>query len=68
MTSFTRQRGVEVAPVVAVVVVGAVLIAFDTDAGLRGAHKVWLSVVLAESVVALLFRRRHPVERSRVCW
>jgi len=52
---------VDVAPVVAVVVVGALLIAFDTGAGLRSTHQIWLSMVLAESAVALLFRRRHPV-------
>jgi hypothetical protein len=61
MTKFTRQKVVDVAPVVAVVVVGALLIAFDSGAGLRGAHKIWLSIVLAESAVALLIRRRHPV-------
>jgi hypothetical protein len=61
MTSLIRQKVVDVAPVVAVVVVGGLLIAFDTGAGLRGAHKIWLSIVLAESAVALLFRRRHPV-------
>jgi hypothetical protein len=61
VTDLTRQRVLDVAPVVAVVVVGALLIALDSGAGLRGAHKVWLSIVLAESAVALLFRRRHPV-------
>jgi hypothetical protein len=62
MTNLTRQKVLNIAPVVAVVVVGALLIAFDTGAGLRSTHQIWLSVVLAESAVALLFRRRHPVE------
>jgi hypothetical protein len=61
MTNLTRQKVLDVAPVLAVVLVGALLIAFDTGAGLRSTHQIWLSVVLAESVVALLFRRRHPV-------
>src|SRR5215831_8626454 len=61
MTNLTRKRVLDVAPVVAVVVVGALLIAFDSGSATRGAHKIWLSIVLAESAVALLFRRRHPV-------
>jgi hypothetical protein len=61
MTHLTRQKVLDFAPVVAVVVVGALLIAFDTGAGLRSTHQIWLSIVLAESAVALLFRRRHPV-------
>ena len=61
MTNLTSQKVLHIAPVVVVVVVGALLIAFDTGAGPRSTHKIWLGVVLAESAVALLFRRRHPV-------
>ena len=61
MANLARQKVLHIAPVVAVVVVGALLIAFDTGAGPRSTHKIWLSVVLAESAVALLVRRRHPV-------
>jgi hypothetical protein len=61
MTTFTRQKVLGVAPVVAVVVIGALLIAFDTGGGPRSSHKIWLGIVLAESAVALLFRRRHPM-------
>jgi hypothetical protein len=61
MTNLTRQKVLDIAPVVAVVVVGALLIAFDTGGGLRSTHQIWLSIVLAESAVALLFRRRRPV-------
>ena len=61
MTNVTRQRVLHIAPVVAVVVVGALLIAFESGSAARGAHKIWLGIVLAESAVALLFRRRHPV-------
>jgi hypothetical protein len=61
MTNLTRQKVLEIAPVVVVVVVGALLIAFDNGTGLRSTHQIWLSIVLAESAAALLFRRRHPV-------
>ena len=61
MTNLTRQKVLDIAPVVAIVVAGALLIAFDTGTGPRSTHEIWLSIVLAESAVALLFRRRHPV-------
>jgi hypothetical protein len=61
MTKHARQKVVDIAPVVAVVVVGAILVAFDSGSAPRSTHKLWLTIVLAESAIALLFRRRHPV-------
>jgi hypothetical protein len=61
VTNLVKHRASDVAPVVAVVLTGALLIAFDSDTGGRTNHKIWLSIVLAESAVALLFRRRHPL-------
>jgi hypothetical protein len=61
--SLTSSRfAIDVAPVVLVAGVGAVAIALYTpDGHHRGAHPYFLAVVLAENVVALLMRRRHPI-------
>jgi hypothetical protein len=50
-----------VAPVAVSVLVGVVVIAVHAQQAGRSAHIVWLTVALAESTVALLFRARHPM-------
>jgi hypothetical protein len=51
----------DVLPVALIVVVGILAIILGNGGGPRGSHVYWLSVVLAESALALLMRRRHPV-------
>ena len=46
--------------VAAIVVAGAVAITFSCGRESRGAHPYWLGGVLAENVLALLVRHRHP--------
>jgi hypothetical protein len=50
-----------IAPVAVSVLVGVVLIALHAQQAGRSAHIVWLTVALAESTVALVFRGRHPM-------
>jgi hypothetical protein len=51
----------DVLPVALIVIVGILAIAFGNGGGQRGTHIYWLSAALAESALALLFRRHHPV-------
>jgi len=50
-----------IAPVALAALVGGVVIAIHAEQAGRSAHIAWLTVALAESTVALLFRDRHPV-------
>lgn len=60
--SLSTRLAFDVAPVAVVAVVGALTIAFWTPSGdHRGSHPFFLAAVLAENVVALLMRRRHPI-------
>ena len=51
----------DVLPVAAIALAGALTIAFATGGGPRGSHPYWLAAVLAENALALFARRRHPV-------
>jgi ABC-2 type transport system ATP-binding protein len=55
-----NRRLLELAPAGLVAAAGAIAITLDTGQGRRSTHLVWLTLVLAETTVALLFRRRHP--------
>src|SRR5262245_40098341 len=55
-----NRRLLELAPAGLVAAAGAIAIALDTGQGRRSTHLFWLTLVLAETTVALLFRRRHP--------
>ena len=57
----SSRLALDVVPVAAIVLVGALTIAFTTGGGPRGSHPFWLGAVLAENALALLARRRHPV-------
>ena len=57
--SAVDRRLLEVAPVGLVAAAGSIAIALDAE-GRRSAHLFWLTLVLAETTVALIFRRRHP--------
>jgi hypothetical protein len=55
-----RRTRLDVVPAGLVAGAGALTIAFSANGGRHGAHPFWLAAVLAESVVAVLYRRRHP--------
>jgi ABC-2 type transport system ATP-binding protein len=54
-----NRRLVDLAPTALVAAVGSMAIALDAG-GRRSTHLFWLTLVLAETTAALLFRRRHP--------
>lgn len=54
-------RPVDWAPIVPVAVVGATSIVLSAGTARGITHLVLLSLTLAESSIALLFRRRHPI-------
>jgi hypothetical protein len=56
-----RRRVWYLAPVVVAAALGGTWIALHTGGGRGHAHTVWQSLVVAESAVALLLRRRKPV-------
>jgi hypothetical protein len=56
-----RRRAAELAPIVAVVLVGVVAIGLNAGKARGYTHLILLSLTVVESAVALLFRRRHPV-------
>jgi ABC-2 type transport system ATP-binding protein len=58
--SALNRRLLELAPAALVAAVGAIAIALDAGQGRRSTHLFWLTLVLVESTIALLFRRRHP--------
>jgi len=51
----------DVVPAALVLGAGALTIALSSSGGRHGAHPFWLAAVLAESVVAVLYRRRHAL-------
>src|SRR6516164_9258337 len=55
-----NRRLLDLAPAGLVAAAGSIAIALDTAQGRRSTHLFWLTLVLAETTVALLFRRRHP--------
>ena len=55
-----NRRLLDLAPAGLVAAAGSIEIALDTAQGRRSTHLFWLTLVLAETTVALLFRRRHP--------
>jgi len=57
----SSRLALDVLPVAAIVLVGALTIAFTTGGNPRGSHPFWLGAVLAENALALLARRRHPI-------
>ena len=54
-------RAFTVAPVALIVSAGVLTIALKATQGPRSSHIYWLTLVLVESAVALLLRRRHPM-------
>jgi hypothetical protein len=56
-----RRTPLDVVPAALVLGAGALAIAFASNGGRQSTHKLWLAAVLAESVVAVLYRRRHPL-------
>jgi len=56
-----RRRAFELAPIAAVVLLGAVTIGLNAGKARGLTHLVLLSLTLVESAVALYFRKRHPV-------
>jgi hypothetical protein len=58
----TSNRLINLAPVAAVALIGLVAVTLTTsNASHRGGHPIWLALVLTETTVAMLLRRRHPV-------
>ena len=55
-----NRRLLELAPAGVVAAAGSIAIALDTGQGTRSTHLFWLTLVLVETTVALLLRRRHP--------
>ena len=53
-------RAFTVVPVAVIAAMGVATIALKASQGPRSSHIYWLSLVLSESAVALLLRRRHP--------
>jgi len=56
-----RRIPLDVVPAALALGVGALTIALSSNGGRHGAHPFWLAAVLVESVVAVLYRRRHPL-------
>jgi hypothetical protein len=54
-----RRTPLDVVPAALVLGAGALTIALSSNGGRHGAHQFWLAAVLVESVVAVLYRRRH---------